>query len=82
MTTTPLEAALRAALLEPTPDTIGVLLGEIPQKLLQSEVQRRRSLSRTADQRRGPTGHWSKHNPNVPNCRCKGCHVKRNKRKQ
>ena len=67
-----LEAALKAALRNPDPDALRAVIRALPTDLIQSESQRRRSAMRTNF--RGPTGHWSKHNPDVNNCRCKGCH--------
>lgn len=72
-----LRVALQVASQDPTPENLTVALREFPDGLLASEAQRRRSLKRTADQRRGPTGAWSRHNPNVNNCRCASCGRKR-----
>ena len=55
------------------------ILAQIPDDLLFSERQRRRARQRTTY-----TGgvYWVKHNPDVPQCRCRKCMARREKAKQ
>lgn len=74
---------LRQALLSAhdhlTAETLAAVLREIPDELLASEWGRRRG-AKTIN-RSGPTGNWAKHNPNVNNCRCARCHLRRVRQK-
>ncbi len=57
------------------PDALADFLREVPDTAIASEWGRRRG-AKTLN-RSGPTGFWSKHNPNVDNCRCQKCGEKR-----
>lgn len=69
-----LQAACFAAWKDPADEAIAALLRHVPDAALHSEAARRRG-AQTIHRSGGSL--WSKHNPEVNNCRCAACYRRR-----